>query len=458
MNTRFKVLISGVGLMVAAMLIMGVFMMNRQKELHEAEVETRARVLLAAISAPCVNALAATHIEELDRLVEAFREGLQRSAGVEFVAVLDTGQRVVGHTDNLKYGQIWNDEFTVAAATHSGILTRIIEEGEGRSMLASMPLSTAIEGLPGIRWGTVIARLNLSRADEYMADVWAGSLRNIGLFAIVTALLLFFVLEKLFLRPIAVLSKAAQSIKEGKLSTRANLKRRGELGALGATFDSMTEELENLTGGLQKLVYERTEKLNKANHELVAATFKLREVNEKLEELVRTDPLTGLFNRRQMDESLDFHFALARRGNRSLSFVMMDVDHFKNYNDTNGHPAGDVVLTRIGEILQARVRKTDIPCRYGGEEFAVMLPDTDAHFASQVARDIRAIVEQEPFLNEDRQPGGVLTISIGVAELSAEMLEPAQLLEAADRALYQAKDEGRNRVSVWQGAPSPDLS
>lgn len=454
MSTRMRVLTAGVGMMVLAMLSMGFFMMNRQQEVHEEEVEARARVLLAAISAPCVSALAANHIEELDRLMEAFQEGLETDANIEWVTVLDKDLRVVGHTDNQRYGQIWSDEFTVLAAAHPVVLTRIIEAGRDRSMLVSMPLSTALDGLPGIRWGTVIARMGLSRADEHSAGIWAGSLRNIALFALVTALLLFFVLERLFVRPVARLSEAANAIKGGKLSARADVRRSGELGALGANFNGMAEELERLTGSLQKRVEERTERLNAANRELSTTAEQLKEANEQLEQLARTDPLTGLFNRRHMDETLEFHFALARRGKRALSFVMIDVDYFKNYNDTNGHPAGDIVLTMVGELLSSRLRKTDIPCRYGGEEFAVMLPDTDGHFALQVAEDIRRQVEEEPFPLQESQPDGVLTVSIGVAQLTHEMDEPGQLLEAADQALYEAKKGGRNQVAVWD-APEP---
>lgn len=446
MKTRLKVLVAGVGMVAIAMAIMGIFMMTGQQEQHEREVENNAQVLLAAISVPCVRALSSNRIEELDQVLEEFAEGMVESADVESVAVLDNQLRVVGHTDKDLYGRRADDEFSVLAASQPEVLTRVEGKGRSRAMLVSKPLDTSIKGLPGIRWGTLVARIGLARADrEIRRTLWVG-LQSVGLFALITALLLFFVLERLFLRPIARLSEAAESIREGDLTARSGIVGRGELGSLGATFDRMAEELKKHTDHLQKLVYERTEKLNHANQDLVRTAGQLKLANEALQELARTDSLTGLSNRRHMTETLDFHFALARRGGRPISFAMLDVDFFKHYNDTNGHPAGDEVLRALSDLIRQRVRKTDIPCRYGGEEFAIMFPDTDGEQSLAVAEEVRRIVEEHAFPLEEKQPDGGLTVSIGVAVLDKGMEEVGDLIARADEALYKAKAEGRNRT------------
>jgi len=446
MKTRLKVLIAGVGMVVLAMGIMGVFMMTGQREQHEREVENNARVLLAAISVPCVRALSSNRIEELDRVIEEFAEGMVESADVESVAVLDNQLRVVGHTDKDLYGRRADDEFSVLASSQPEALIKVDGKGKTRVMLVSKPLAAAIHGLPGIRWGTLVVRIGLSRADREIRRSLLVGLESVGLFAIITALLLFFVLERLFLRPIARLAEAAESIRGGDLTARSGIEGKGELGELGATFDGMADELKKHTDHLQKLVYERTEKLNRTNQELVRTAGQLRLANESLEELARTDPLTGLSNRRHLTETLGFHFALARRGGRPISFAMLDVDFFKHYNDTNGHPAGDEVLKSLSDLLQQRVRKTDIACRYGGEEFAIMFPDTDREQAFAVAEEVRQLVEEHAFPLEEKQPDGRLTVSIGVAAIDKGMAKFGDLITRADEALYEAKAKGRNRT------------
>lgn len=126
--------------------------------------------------------------------------------------------------------------------------------------------------------------------------------------------------------------------------------------------------------------------------------------------------------------------------------MMIDVDYFKNFNDTHGHPAGDQVLKTIATLLKERLRSTDIICRYGGEEFAVILIDTRKNLGLQIAEEIRWIVENHHFEGEETQPNGKVTISIGVAGVPEDGTDPDQIIEKADNALYRAKQSGRNKV------------
>ncbi len=172
---------------------------------------------------------------------------------------------------------------------------------------------------------------------------------------------------------------------------------------------------------------------------------------ERTKELSFTDPLTGIHNRRHFNQVFVREFERARRYGRTLSVLMIDIDHFKVYNDTLGHLAGDSLLRRLAQELSDSLRRTDFVARYGGEEFVVLLPETDYERARKVAEKLRRHVEATPFEGEEIQPEGKITISVGVATYPRHSEEPLHLLELADRSLYMAKEDGRNRVG-----PSPE--
>ncbi|HWF63183.1 MAG TPA: PleD family two-component system response regulator [Rhizomicrobium sp.] len=163
-------------------------------------------------------------------------------------------------------------------------------------------------------------------------------------------------------------------------------------------------------------------------------------------EMAITDQLTGLHNRRYMSRHLDNLLANARRGGRPLAFVIMDIDHFKQVNDTYGHDIGDEVLKEFAGRIAANVRGIDLACRYGGEECVVVMPDTDVAFACSIAERLRQTVEANP-VKVSRAPGALnVTISIGIARMEGEGDTAEALLHRADQALYRAKRSGRNRV------------
>lgn len=172
----------------------------------------------------------------------------------------------------------------------------------------------------------------------------------------------------------------------------------------------------------------------------------LRLANQRLEGLASTDELTGLPNRRALQESLDYQLTVTERCKRPLSLIMIDVDHFKSFNDTMGHAAGDAVLRVLGSLLADLVRGGDLPARYGGEEFTVMLPDTDRDGAVVAAERIRCRLEETRVTEDVPRPCQV-TASFGVATTrGGESAE--SLFQRADAALYEAKRQGRNRVCV----------
>ncbi len=173
----------------------------------------------------------------------------------------------------------------------------------------------------------------------------------------------------------------------------------------------------------------------------------------KLLNLSRIDPLTGLWNRAYWLERTWEEFSRYRRKGGAAVMVLGDIDHFKRINDQYGHGQGDLVLRRLAELLHARLRVSDLLCRYGGEEFALLLPDTDGAGALVMVEQLRVAVQEtslSPAFPER------LTMSFGLAQLDATMADPAAWIEAADTALYQAKRSGRNLALVYQppaGAP-----
>ncbi len=163
-------------------------------------------------------------------------------------------------------------------------------------------------------------------------------------------------------------------------------------------------------------------------------------------EMAITDQLTGLHNRRYMSRHLDNLIANAHKSGKPIVFLIFDIDHFKAVNDTYGHDIGDEVLREFASRIAANVRGIDLACRYGGEEFVVVMPDTDVKFACDVAERLRKSVETTPFAISRAPHKLNITISIGVAGSKGDADSAAALLHRADQALYRAKKSGRNRV------------
>lgn len=159
-----------------------------------------------------------------------------------------------------------------------------------------------------------------------------------------------------------------------------------------------------------------------------------------------TDGLTGLFNHRFLRTRLATELERAARYGHNLSFIIFDIDNFKHYNDTNGHPQGDKLLKTLSELLRKSIRESDIACRYGGEEFAVILPETTKDAAILLANRIRKTVANHPFPFRESQPLGIVSISVGISAFPIDAGESDAIIIKADNALYKAKSEGRNRT------------
>lgn len=196
--------------------------------------------------------------------------------------------------------------------------------------------------------------------------------------------------------------------------------------------------------------------LQKELDEMERISRELARANERLQIQAVRDPLTNLFNRRYLSDRLEEVLAVHRHNRRTLCVVMLDIDHFKRFNDTYGHDIGDVLLKGLGEILLIHTRKTDIPCRYGGEEFLVVLSDVKAEQAVRIAEKWRSLFSQvvAPNVPPHENP----TLSAGISMFPKHSEDGATLISMADQALYRAKQSGRDCVVVYERAlPAPRL-
>ena len=260
----------------------------------------------------------------------------------------------------------------------------------------------------------------------------AANIAGVAVAALLAAAIAGLGVEILVLRRIRALLDAANRVRGGDFSVRIHPQTgRGELSQLAAAFDSMAETLQ-----------QRDTELRNAMLELHAQAT--------------TDPLTRLSNRRQLGELLPRELMRARRGDGKVTSgkvaaLLIDLDFFKRINDTFGHEAGDLVLSEVGKLLRAMIRASDMACRYGGEEIALILPDTTLKVASDRAESIRVKISGLRFVHEGKDIGPV-TASIGVAIFPDHANDAEELLRAADTALYRAKHDGRNRVVVASAA------
>ena len=191
------------------------------------------------------------------------------------------------------------------------------------------------------------------------------------------------------------------------------------------------------------------ERIYLMRQKLFNAQTQLQQANVELERLSLFDQLTGLANRRHFDNTLDRQFAWARRNKSPLSIIICDVDFFKIYNDSYGHQQGDECLSQVGKILnQQAKRPCDLACRYGGEEFTVILPETNLMGAREVAESIRKAIFAQNMPHKGSKIADRVSLSLGVATYNGQFKQGAEITKAADTALYQAKEQGRNRVEL----------
>jgi len=294
------------------------------------------------------------------------------------------------------------------------VATRELIEREGQTVVQSRAkgrdVVAVLHRIPQLHWAAVAEAPRAAASNE------AGALRTrtvLLLFGLVLGVGLVAVLVGLFItRPLELLTAAAARVSAGDLGVELPHAGSGEVGYLTRAFNTLVTRLRE------------------------------KESHGELEKLSVTDALTGLYNRRHLMGTLASEVQRSRRLRRAFSVLLADVDHFKQYNDTHGHLAGDAALVKIAEVFRRTTRQVDCVARYGGEEFVVMLLEANMATATLVAERIRARVAAED-LGE-----GKLTLSIGLAEYPDGGDTPEELIASADAAMYKAKNAGRNQVVV----------
>lgn len=229
-------------------------------------------------------------------------------------------------------------------------------------------------------------------------------------------------------RPVRRLSAEAARVAGGNLDVDLPVTGQSEVSYLTQVFNHMVQRLR-----------QGREKLSAANQALL-------ESNKELHQLSITDGLTGLFNRKHIMELLEREISRSRRYGRPVTILMLDIDHFKQVNDSYGHQAGDAVMCRLSDVLRSMVRQVDDVGRYGGEEFLVLLPDSDSHSGAEMAERIRSKIQDIEILANHQKIS--VTLSIGISSFPQMGRDADAVICTADEALYQAKSTGRNRIVI----------
>lgn len=295
---------------------------------------------------------------------------------------------------------------------------RSLETAEGATVAFTATDGVAVLGVlarvPGTDW-LVVAEIPSATAYAEIRQ-----LRNTTVLLVLVLLLvvgsLGYLLGLLIVLPLERLARAADRVAGGDLDVHVPVSGGGEVSQLTGVFNDMVR--------------------------------RLREGRAELERLSVTDDLTGLANRRHLDDELARELQRSERHTRAFAVLMLDVDRFKVFNDTHGHPAGDAVLQRLAQVLRESAREVDTVARYGGEEFFLILPETSAAGAALMAERIRANTEAHRFAIDDGAAEVSVTVSIGYAVFPEHGRTPDVMIEAADRALYRSKQGGRNRATA----------
>ena len=320
-----------------------------------------------------------------------------------------------------------NVELDKASMAPVGAVSLLYEKGkrsiysglQGKEVIAT----SAMLEVP--RWGVV---LETSKQEALLPLV--AFRRQVLLMALGLAVLFLvpaLLLARALVLPLEQLSRVSKRIRAGKPGLQVKTRIGGELGEFISTFNSMSVSLE-----------ESLEEITAKNEELRVMSI--------------TDPLTGRYNRRYIEDYLGRELELAIRTQDPLTILMIDLDHFKEYNDTYGHIAGDMALKLLGNILMETVRKTDVVARYGGEEWIICLSHTSSEGGAKIAEKLRKAVEKNVFTLKGQETW--ITVSIGIATAPEDGTDYSAIVEAADTAMYLAKASGRNQIQVFTGLGS----
>ena len=431
---------------VLAFLVYNQYAVNAFEDRRE-----RATALLESFAVSSSIAVATQNLESLDSFMIRMAQVGGRLHGLVHVAMLDHRGRILAQA----YAR---DEDDLIMAPPKEIPERTFYDRAVSSQMGVWQLMSQSDGTPlltvsvptvsGLRWGTLVGYFEMT---SHHAHVKAIAWTLIWITVVITLSMtigLLFGLWRIVVRPVRALAQAASLVQGGDLSTRVALSRGDEIGLLTDSFNEMTRELEAYTADLQGRVEERTRELNEKNSELEQVNRQLEDAVEQLDKLARTDRLTGVANRGHLMELLERELRRCKRTEQPFSVVLIDVDHFKSFNDTHGHLIGDFVLVETVSRMRNALRGTDALGRYGGEEFILILPATDKAGGAAVGENVRGLVANSEFVDQEGKPVGRVTVSGGVSTFPEDGDTITDLIRSADQALYAAKASGRNQINL----------
>lgn len=295
--------------------------------------------------------------------------------------------------------------------------------------------------------GLDTARIASQLKDQQYSMIWREALLIIFI-----AIGEFFALSYIIVRPVSLISASLNETvdEKGRIQTREiPIQSSDEFGMLARQFNNMRAQLNEIHARQQNKIELADAKLRETNSQLVEQSEELKRMNDELKRLSITDPLTGLYNRRQFERLIDTEISMSMRHGEDNSILIVDVDHFKKINDSYGHKVGDTVLRRLAKLLTESLRSTDIVCRIGGEEFVAICRRAKQEDAVAIGEKLRRTIADFSFnVNMERIP---VTVSVGVATIPnlLDTKTAEEFFHCADTALYYSKEHGRNQVTHY---------
>lgn len=412
---RQKVLLMLMLVLLTTLTISSWFTLNEEKERILKEINTRGNDITRFVSKSLIYSVVGYDYHTIDLLLKE----ITLSDEVDYAKVVNSRGKVMSQT-----GTLVHDNSRMKLFSHE---INLDNEKLGKLTL-------------GINTSLALKHINSQRFKYLKREI---------LITLIIAFGEFFALSYIIIRPVRTISKSLGTIGDDKKAGVIPIPSNDEFGQLATQFNTLNQQLNDANCQLQSRVDSADQQLKKNIVALQAQKKELRLMSDKFLKLAITDDLTNLYNRRYFEEQLEKEISLTHRHGDTVSIIITDIDHFKAVNDTYGHARGDEVLREMAATLRNRIRKTDIVCRIGGEEFVIICKRADKNTAIEIAETLRQTIQELPIPIAHTTVH--ITVSSGIATLTTENFKhyADKLYHFADVALYYSKENGRNAVTHY---------